>query len=80
MYGIDFMGKRALFVLVFSTFALQAKAVSFMSLSDNLFSESIAFTPLLILGEQAPQDSTIPLAFVLPGYREEDDVSALPNI
>lgn len=74
------MSTRTLAIMALTAVALQARGVSFMSLSNDLFDGAIAYTPMIITGNEIPQEASVPLAFILPGYREEDNEFDFPDI
>ncbi len=74
------MGNRILLILALTTVAVGAKAVTFMSLSNPVFDESIEFVPMIITGYENPEEASVPLAFMLDGYRPEDEFFTTPEI
>ena len=74
------MGNRILLILALTTAAVGANAVTFMSLSNPTFDDSIEFIPLIVTGYELPEEASVPLAFMLDGYRPEDELFTTPEI
>ncbi len=74
------MVKRILLILALTTLAMGARAVTFMSLSNPVFDESVEFIPLIVTGYELPEEASVPLAFMLDGYRPEDEIFTTPDI
>jgi hypothetical protein len=73
------MGKRILLIMALTCVALSAKAVCFVSLSNPMLEDSFEFTPLIVVGEGAPEEASVPLGFMLVGYRPEDEEFSIPE-